>query len=527
MSNSNEKKRYFRPEWTCGRYNADKHVALMYNLIAGYSYFFESYSADVVGHILAVGRKCEVKVSEVAQNTGIAEESIEPFFEQFVEIGLLAPAIPTCDDIRNYRTFLAKQKRQEQQKVKTTKEKLPFDTSSAEQDYFNAVDDGKTVTSVMFELTYNCSEKCIHCYNPGATRNDEEVSHRGDREELDLVDYKRIIDDLCAHGLVKVCLSGGDPFSKPIVWDIIDYLYQKEVAFDVFTNGQRIVDKVEKLVNYYPRLVGVSIYSGLAEDHDAITRVPGSWERSMKVVEQLSDLAVPMNLKCCIMQPNLHSYYLVADIAKKYGAAPQFEININDSIEGDRCSRQLRLTEEQFQVVLRDDNIPYYVGPEVPGFGGQPRPLDVNGCGAGHTSFCITPDGNFQPCCAFPMPFGNLKNHSVKEILTESQLLKEWRSATLQQYEDCGKHDCCAYCNLCAGNNYVEHGDFRKPAENNCTMAKIRCNMAHQMMQGYDSLHGQDFVTALQALPKSKVDLRRMYDTKGINGVSRSTPVTD
>ena len=125
------------------------------------------------------------------------------------------------------------------------------------------------------------------------------------------------------------------------------------------------------------------------------------------------------------------------------------------------------------------------------------------------------------------MPFSNLKNHSVKEILTESQLLKEWRSATLQQYEDCGKHDCCAYCNLCAGNNYVEHGDFRKPAENNCTMAKIRCNMALQMMQGYDSLHGQDFVTALQALPKSKVDLKRMYDTKGINGVSRSTPVTD
>lgn len=26
----------------------------------------------------------------------------------------------------------------------------------------------------MFELTYNCSEKCIHCYNEGATRNDHE-----------------------------------------------------------------------------------------------------------------------------------------------------------------------------------------------------------------------------------------------------------------------------------------------------------------------------------------------------------------
>lgn len=218
---------------------------------------------------------------------------------------------------------------------------------------------------------------------------------------------------------------------------------------------------------------------------------------------------------------------MVADLAKKYGAEPEYEININDSIEGDICARQLRLTEEQLHVVLRDDNIGYYVGPEAPNFGGQPRPLDINGCGAGHTTFCITPDGNFQPCCAFPMPFGNLKKQSIREILLTSQVLREWRSATLQQYEECGKRDYCAYCNLCAGNNYVEHHDFRKPSENNCTMAKVRYNMAHQMMQGFDPLQGKDFVIALQALPKAKVDLKRIYDTKGINGFSNSKPITD
>ena len=518
----------YRPVWTCGRYNADKHVALMYNLLAGYSYFFESYSADVIGQVLTVPRNGLVEVEKIVAATGIAEESVLAFFDTLINVGLLTDFIPTQDDIKRMRSQLAKAKRNASMTTeRTTKEKLPFDTSSAEQDYYNVVDDGKTVTSVMFELTYNCSEQCIHCYNPGATRNDKEVSHRGDRDELKLDDYKRIIDDLNEHGLVKVCLSGGDPFSKPIAWDIIDYLYQKEIAFDVFTNGQRIVDKVERLANYFPRLVGVSIYSGVAEDHDAITRVKGSWVRSMKVVEQLSDLAVPMNLKCCIMQPNLHSYYLVADLAKKYGAVPQFEININDSIEGDRCSRQLRLNEEQFQVVLRDDNIPYYVGPEAPGFGGQQRSIDVNGCGAGGTTFCITPEGNLQPCCAFPMPFGNLKHQSMEEILTDNQVLIEWRSATLKQYDDCGKHEYCAYCNLCAGNNYVEHGDYRKASENNCTMAKTRCKMANRMMQGFDSLQGQDFVTALKALPIANVDLMRIYDTKGTNGISHSIPVTN
>lgn len=101
---------------------------------------------------------------------------------------------------------------------------MPYGISSAEAAYTDRVGG---ITSVMFELTYNCSEKCIHCYNVGATRNDQEISQRGNRKELTLEDYKRIIDELYEEGLVKVCLSGGDPFSKPIIWEVIDYLYQK------------------------------------------------------------------------------------------------------------------------------------------------------------------------------------------------------------------------------------------------------------------------------------------------------------
>lgn len=506
---------YFRPEWTCGRYNSEKHVAIFYNLIAGYSYFFDSYSADVVGEILKVKRNEQVLVDVVAEKTGISSESIEPFFQQFLELGILTSKIPTKEGVAMYRSALVKVKCEQQMVEKSTEEKLPMAVSNAEQAYFEAIEEEGVVSSVMFELTYNCSEKCIHCYNPGATRNDNEISYRTNREELQLADYKRIIDDLDAHGLVKVCLSGGDPFSKPIVWDIIDYLYQKEIAFDVFTNGQRIVNDVKRLADYYPRLIGVSIYSGVAEDHDAITRIPGSWERSMKVVKRLSELAVPMNIKCCVMQPNLHTYYMVADLAYKLGAQPQFEINISDSNEGDICARQLRLTEEQLYVVLRDNNIPLYVGPEAPNYGGQPRLMNGVACGAGKTSFCITPEGNVQPCCAFPLPFGNLRQQTLKDVLQDNVPMKAWQHHTINDFVECGRHDYCDYCNLCAGCGYVEHKDWKKPAESCCYMAKVRFNLAHKMMEGFDPLQGKEFVTALQALPKAKVVLKRQYDTKG------------
>ena len=507
---------FYRPEWTCGRYNAEKHVAIMYNLLAGFSFFFEQQSADVVGQILNAGRNGSVDITDLVRHTGIAEESILKFADVLVQQGLLTDHIYTRDEIAHYRHALANDRHNQPSWVdQSTTEKLPMDTSNAEQAYFDAVNDGKTVCSVMFELTYRCSEKCIHCYNPGATRNDEEVSHRGDVQELTLDEYKRIIDDLNDHGLVKVCLSGGDPFSNKNTWDIIDYLYQKEIAFDVYTNGQRITKEVQRLADYYPRLVGVSIYSGVAEDHDAITRIPGSWQRSMQVVKELSELAVPMNLKCCVMQPNLHTYYMVADLARQFNAVPQFEINITESNTGDLCAKQLRLTEEQLQVVLRDNNLALYVGKEAPNYGGQKRDLSLCSCGSGKTSFCISPNGDLRACPAFTMVYGNLCGRTIVDVLTNSKTLAEWRAAVVADYTECGKYDYCDYCNLCAGVNYTEHGDFRKPAETNCFMAKCRYNLAHKLMEHDAPMNREEFVAALQQLPKAKVTLQRQYHTKG------------
>lgn len=514
-------KTYYRPAWTCGRFSernarlGKRHVAIMYNLIEGISNFFEDYSADVIKHVLAVGRNSSVSVENVSKATGIDSESIDNFFQLLVSNGLLCTHLFTREEELNYRKTVRENNIKERSTIKSTRDKLPMSITTAEQSYFSAISDEGVVGSVMFELTYNCSEKCIHCYNPGATRNDSEQSHRADREELQLSDYKRIIDELEQVGLVKVCLSGGDPFSKPFAWEIIDYLYQKEIAFDVFTNGQRIVNEVDRLINYYPRLVGVSIYSGDAKQHDSITRVNGSWQKSMSVVKRLSEFAVPTNLKCCIMQANLHSYYLVEEIARSLGAVPQFELNITDSVDGDKCARQLRLTEEQLQVVLRDSNVPMYVGKEAPNYGGQPRIMDTVPCGAGETAFCITPEGNIQPCCAHPFVFGCLKEKSISEIIVNNKTLKEWQTTTLSEYEECGKHDYCDYCNLCAGQAQSQYGDFKKAAENCCFMAKVRYNLAHKMMKGYDPLNGEEFESALKKLPKATVELQRIYDTKG------------
>ncbi len=490
----------YRPEWTCGRYNHRRHCALMYNLIQGVVSYFDELSADVVGYILSVSKNNEVHIEHILEMTELPMDAVLNFVCELQNAGLLTSYIPTPEDVLNYRKRVGNwRKTQELTDDRSTKEKLPYDISDAEKQYNEAVEGDAEVTSAMFELTYNCSERCIHCYNPGATRNDSEKSHRN-RTELTLEEYKRVIDEMYELGLYKVCLSGGDPFSKPIIWDIIEYLWRKEITFDIFTNGQKVFGDVERLLSYYPRLIGISVYSQNEEIHDKVTRVPGSLRKSIKFIEGLSEYGMAMNLKCVIMQPNLNTYRSVKDLARKYGAVPQFEVCVAPSNEGDMCApRKLRLTEEQLYVVLRDDNIPLYVGPEAPNYGGQPRLMTVNACGAGYSSFCVTPEGNVQVCCSFPASLGNVKEQSMSEILSGTQLRK-WQEATLDVYDECGRHDYCGYCNLCPGNNYVENGTPFKAAESNCFIAKVRFNLAHKMMNGYDPLCGQSLDDAIAGL---------------------------
>ncbi len=502
-------KEYFRPEWTLGKYREKANVALYYNLIEGVSYFFEGFSAEVMSSILSTNTNTSITLDRVSIETDIDKESLYHFFEELLSLNLLVTAIPSKDDINNYREQTTRRRIESAQNSDNTYNQfVNIESSSAEMEFMNSTDD---VSVVMFELTYSCSEQCIHCYNIGANRNDEEVSYRKMDNELTFSEYKALIDQLIEQGMFRVILSGGDPFSYPDVWKIIDYLHKKEIAFDIFTNGINLLSKVDKLSKYYPRSVAVSLYSGVEEVHDLITRVKGSWKKTMGVIDLLSQHSIPFNIKCSVMMPNVKSYYTVLDIAKKYGSIGQLDVCLTDSIEGDRCvSENLRLTPEVLELVLRDKNISLYVGSDKEDFGGIKRNLEYNACGAGYDSFCVTPDGNFIACCAFHEIFGNVRDNDIEDILS-SEPIKKWRGLKLKEYDDCGKHDYCDFCNLCVGNNLIEHGNILKCSENNKYIAEIRYELSRKLLSGNDPLNGRTLRECLSDLPEYKErDLKRI-----------------
>lgn len=509
---------FFRPEWTCGRYNSEHGVAICYNLIEGMVYLFEDASAHVIEELLHVERNEAINLCATAQNLGIEEVELSSFFEELVRIGIISSQLPTKEYISQYRANLRAYRRQSALAVvkQIQESSVLINHDDVEMQYMQRCGG---IFSLMIEMTYNCSEKCIHCYNPGATRNDTEKSSRNTDKPLTLSEYKRVIDELVAEGLVKVCLTGGDPFSNPLTWDVIEYLWSKEIAFDVFTNGQRLVGQAERLAKYYPRTVGISLYSNIESVHDGITRVRGSYKRTMAFIKDCSDLAMPMLLKCCIMKPNVSSYFTVKEVAYEYGMTPQFDLNITDSLDGDICaSKYLRLGHEQIEIVLRDSDLPYYIDGTKDLLIEKLPIQNEQMCNAGINSICLTPSGDIQPCCAFPMKCGNIRQSSISAILDSPQL-RQWKSHSITDCNECLTHPYCIFCQLCAGNNYNSTGDYLKPSENNCFLAKERYELSLAMKRGYDPLNGESLQTRLSELNCAVPQLHRIKG-KRINGVS-------
>ncbi len=490
---------FYRPKWTCGRYNSTKHVAIVFNTLADSEYFFKNESADVIGLVLAAGRNGQISVQCISKILNISSESIIPFFNSLLEIGLLSDTYPTEEKIEEYRTycnslpnvtsFFGKEAEQHFSSCDVV--------NTLEIAYSDAVDDCTYITSVGFELTYRCSENCLHCYNIGATRNDAEKSGRGNFNEMSLNDYKRIIDEMCDAGLVSALITGGDPFAHKDVWEILEYLYKKDIAVIIQTNGQQLVNQVDRLANLYPRLVKLSVYAADPVAHDSITRKKGSWQTTIDVISTLRKKGISVEISCVLMRPGLKSYIDLKALSESLSCRVFFDLNVTDSIENDHCAtHHLRLTPEELEIVMMDpdvDNIKAPFHNLVPCKGLR--------CRTGDGSFCVMPDGKLIPCEAMHMVLGDLKTQSLQTIVENNFLLDKILNADESEYVECGTHDYCKCCVICHGLSYSKTGNPFNPNENNCYMAKCKYDLIRKLKQGIDVLNGGTIKDCICKLP--------------------------
>jgi len=188
--------------------------------------------------------------------------------------------------------------------------------------------------SVHWEITWRCNEKCIHCYNPGAAHFDDEKPER-ETDELTLEQIHKVLLDLKEIGVAKITYSGGDPFVRRDFFDVLAITRKLGFAVDVYTNALLLrPEAMERLLELYPSCVGVSVYSANPQAHDEITKVPGSFNKSVAALRQLKNLGVRTAMKSIQMRHTVHGWRKAALLADELGAGAEIDFGLTAGADG-------------------------------------------------------------------------------------------------------------------------------------------------------------------------------------------------
>lgn len=328
--------------------------------------------------------------------------------------------------------------------------------------------------AVHLDVTYRCNERCVHCY----------LDH-DDHGEMNTAEIKGVLDQLAEAGVFFLTFSGGEVFMRRDFLELVEYARRLLFNVKIKTNAVMIGEaEAQKIRALSVDTIQVSLYSHRPEVHDAITKLPHSFERTVKAIRFLRDQGLRVTIANVLMTANLSDHYGAQKLAAELGVHYTLDPTITPMMDGDTSVFALRIPGEELREVFRN---PALV-PNQEEFCAPPKPpseedLEGYSCSAGH-SFCyISPYGDVFPCVQFPLPTGNVRRQEFLDIWNLSPQMREVRSIQVKDLTTCSSCSHVGSCTRCPGLAYLE-GSMRGPSTADCEKSFYRTGAPTANMLG-------------------------------------------
>ena len=316
--------------------------------------------------------------------------------------------------------------------------------------------------AAMFELTYKCNLNCRHCY----------VVNDNDGTELLTEEIMDILDQLAEMNTIFMAFTGGEIFTREDLFEIARYAKRKGFLLTFMTNGTLITpEKIEEIKKLKPIKFETSIYGATAKTHDYVTRVKGSFERTVEAIKGLTEQGIVVTIKTILMNSNIREYKEMEALAEGLGVHPSMNPGLAPRRDGSLEPLQFDLSFDDMVEYLPEENDEAMLS-----YLSEKKSSERFICKAGKAGCCISPDGTVYPCIMMPMAVGNLRENSFKEIWhTEpSHELKRLRNLTSDSLPTCSECDLASFCIRCPGVVYLETGDIVGASPSACRYAQWR-----------------------------------------------------
>lgn len=328
--------------------------------------------------------------------------------------------------------------------------------------------------SGMIEVTERCNNRCAHCY-VNLSRQDRKARSN----ELTFEEHCRILDEITAAGCLWICFTGGEIFIRKDFLDIYTYAKRKGMLVTLFTNGTLITPQIaDYLVNWRPFSIEITLYGHTKETYEAVSGIPGSYERCMEGVHLLMVRGLPLRLKTTALTLNKNE---IGDMRRFVEEALEmdfkFDAIINPRSDCSQSPLEVRLTPAE--VVALDLQEPKRVA-EWKKLNAQfnadlyvPAKNDLLWqCGGGLNSFAVDPYGKLQICVLSKNESYDLRNGSFEEGW--QHFLHQLKQKKITRRTKCTACSLKTLCNMCPANAELECMDAESPVDFLCEVAHLR-----------------------------------------------------
>jgi radical SAM protein with 4Fe4S-binding SPASM domain len=327
---------------------------------------------------------------------------------------------------------------------------------------------------VSIEVTRRCPLECLHCYN-NLPMGDMDARRR----ELSKEEHFRLLDELVEMGCFWLLYTGGEIFARKDFLEIYTYAKKKGFLITLFTNGTIINEQIaDYLAEWPPFAIEITLYGRTRETYEALTAVPGSYDRCLRGIRLLKERGLPLKLKTVATSINKHEVVAMRQFAEEeIGVEFKMDGQINPRIDCSQSPLAVRLTPEE--VVALDMAAPKGVSEyrrlakrdlEHPPNLSQGD--SVYFCGGGMNSFAINAYGEMGICVISQQETFSLRGESVRQVWEESMLQLRMRKRS--RVTKCIQCRIQSLCGMCPANGELENGDRESPVSFLCHVAHLR-----------------------------------------------------
>lgn len=302
------------------------------------------------------------------------------------------------------------------------------------------------------EFSLRCNFSCPYCYVPQHDYYKDEMTPRQIRDAL---------LQAAELGAKKIIILGGEPTIYPKINEMILFIRSLGMDVEMFTNGSGITPQLAQFLadNKVRVVMKMNTFDEALQDQLAGRK--GAFKIIRSALVNLKAAGYPskdafLAVSTVICRPNLHELPDFWRWLRDQGIEPYFEI----------ITPQANALDNNWLLV--DPQVIYNIFNELSkidrnryGIEWEPQPpLVGNRCLRHKFSCLVSSNGEVMPCVGLNLAIGNIRRKPLRQILSESQVLKDLKDHRNTIKGPCAACDKADHCYGCRGAAYQVTGDY-------------------------------------------------------------------